>query len=250
MAGHSHWKSIKHKKGAIDAKRGKLFGKLSRYIIIAARQGGGDPDMNLKLRYAIDKARSVSMPWENIDRAIKRGTGELEGGQLEEVTYEGYGPGGVAVLAESLTDNRHRTAGEIRKIFDNWGGKVGTSGCVAWMFKLQGLITLEAASIEEDRLIELALEAGADDVKRTSDTFEVICDPTAFQAVKAAIDHAKLTPTSAELAQIPSTMIDLEGDNAQKMLRLMEELDDHEDVQNVYANFSIAESVMAAAESD
>src|SRR5215472_889610 len=177
MSGHSHWATIKHKKGAIDAKRGKLFSKLSRAIIIAARHGGGDPEMNLKLRYAIDKARSVSMPKDNIERAIKRGTGEVEGVTFEEVVYEGYGPGGVAILVEVLTDNRNRTASEIRKIFERSGGKMGSAGCVGYLFERKGLFSVDASTIDEDALMELALDAGADDMKRAGSTFDITCDP-------------------------------------------------------------------------
>src|SRR5437867_3982378 len=219
MAGHSHWKSIKHKKGAADAKRGKEFSKLSRLIIVAAKHGGGDPDMNLRLRYAIDKARSVSMPWENIDRAVKRGTGDLEGGQLEEVTYEGYGPGGVAVLCEALTDNRNRTAGEVRKTFEVNAGKLGGAGCVAWMFKPKGVFVVDAKTVEEDRLLEVALEAGAEDVKRVEQTFEVVCDPAQFQGITKALEGARIATTSADLTQVPSSMIDLDGETGKKVLR-------------------------------
>src|SRR5438034_3170739 len=187
MSGHSHWATIRHKKGAIDAKRGKLFSKLSRAIIIAARHGGGDPEMNLKLRYAIDKARQVSMPKDNIERAVKRGTGELEGQTLEEITYEGYGPGGVAIMVEVLTDNRNRTAGEIRKIFERSGGKMGSAGCVSYLFERKGIFGIDANQADEDTLMSLALDAGADDLKRVGSTFEITCDPTAFSAVQVAI---------------------------------------------------------------
>jgi YebC/PmpR family DNA-binding regulatory protein len=180
MSGHSHWATIKHKKGAIDAKRGKLFSKLSRAIIIAARHGGGDPETNLKLRYAIDKARQVSMPKDNIERAVKRGTGELEGLTFEEVTYEGYGPGGVAILVEVLTDNRNRTTSEIRKIFERSGGKMGSAGCVAYLFERKGLFSIDAQATDEDALLSIALDAGADDLKRAGSTFDVTCDPSVF----------------------------------------------------------------------
>src|SRR5207245_2016530 len=183
MSGHSHWATIKHKKGAIDAKRGKLFSKLSRAIIIAARHGGGDPEMNLKLRYAIDKARSVSMPKDNIERAVKRGTGEMEGVTFDEVTYEGYGPGGVAILVESLTDNRNRTVSEINKIFDRAGGKMGSAGCAAYLFERKGVFSIDVNATDEDTLMGIALEAGADDLKRSGSTFEVTCDPSAFNQV-------------------------------------------------------------------
>src|SRR5882757_6727912 len=187
MSGHSHWATIKHKKGATDAKRGKLWSKLSRAIIIAAKNGGGDITMNLKLRYAIDKAREVSMPKDNIERAIKRGTGETEGLVFEEILYEGYGPGGVAVLVEILTDNRNRTSGEIRKIFDRAGGKMGSAGCVSYMFERKGVFTVDAKAIEEDALLAIVLDAGADDMKRNGNEFEIISDPTAFNEVQAAL---------------------------------------------------------------
>src|SRR5712691_9122243 len=177
MSGHSHWATIKHKKGAADAKRGKMFSKLSRAIIIAARHGGGDPEMNLKLRYAIDKARAVSMPKDNIERAVKRGTGELEGLTLEEITYEGYGPGGVAILVEVLTDNRNRTTGEIRKIFERSGGKMGSAGSVAYLFERKGVFHVDSAATDEDTLMGLVLDAGADDLKGAGSTFEITCDP-------------------------------------------------------------------------
>src|SRR5438876_7581570 len=180
MSGHSHWATIKHKKGAIDAKRGKMFSKLSRAIIIAARHGGGDPETNLKLRYAIDKARQVSMPKDNIERAVKRGTGDLEGLTFEEIMYEGYGPHGGAILVEVLTDNRNRTAGEIRKIFERSGGKMGSAGSVGYLFERKGHFSIDANTIDEDRLTEIMLDAGADDLKRSGSTFEITCDPTAF----------------------------------------------------------------------
>src|SRR5712691_679569 len=202
MSGHSHWATIKHKKGAADAKRGKMFSKLSRAIIIAARHGGGDPEMNLKLRYAIDKARAVSMPKDNIERAVKRGTGELEGLTLEEITYEGYGPGGVAILVEVLTDNRNRTTGEIRKIFERSGGKMGTSGTVGYLFERKGLFSLDAATIDEDTLMGIALDAGADDLKRSGSTFDITCDPAHFNKVQDTLKKNNITPQLAEIMQI------------------------------------------------
>jgi YebC/PmpR family DNA-binding regulatory protein len=247
MAGHSHWQSIKHKKAAIDAKRGKEFSKISRLIMVAAKHGGGDPDMNLPLRYAIDKARSISMPVDIIDRAVKKGTGELESGQLEEIIYEGYGPGGVAILCEALTDNRHRTAGEVRKTFEVHGGKMGSTGCVAWMFKPKGVFVVEAKSVDEDRLLEVALDAGAEDVKLIEQSFEVTCEPAQFQKVKKALEDARIATVTADLSQVPSTQIDLDAHIGEKVLRLVEALDDMDDIQNVYSNFNIPESAMAAA---
>jgi len=244
MAGHSHWAGIKHKKAIIDAKRGKLWSKLAKAIIIAAKMGGGDPDSNLRLRYAIDDAKAVSMPKENIIRAIKRGLGEVEGGVPEEVVYEGYGPGGVAVLCEVLTDNRNRTAAEVRKIFEMSDGKLGTAGCVAWMFESKGFFLLPAEATEEERLLELALEAGADDVRRSGDKFEITCDPAVFREVKAALEAAGLTPDAAQITRLPKTTVDLDADTAVKVLKLMERLDDHDDVQNVSSNYNIPDDVM------
>src|SRR5438477_12496224 len=194
MSGHSHWATIKHKKGAVDAKRGKLWSKLSRAIIIAARHGGGDPNMNLKLRYAIDKARAVSMPKDNIGRAIKRGTGDMEGVVFEEITYEGYGPGGVALLVEVLTDNRNRTAGEVRKIFERSGGKMGSAGNVAFLFERKGIFSVDATATDEDTLMGIVLDAGADDLKQAGTAFDITCDPAAFNQVKDALTKNNLTP--------------------------------------------------------
>jgi YebC/PmpR family DNA-binding regulatory protein len=244
MSGHSHWATIKHKKGAIDAKRGKLFSKLSRAIIIAARHGGGDPEMNLKLRYAIDKARQVSMPKDNIERAVKRGTGEMEGLTFEEITYEGYGPGSVAILVDVVTDNRNRTAGEIRKIFERSGGKMGSAGSVAYLFERKGVFEINAADTDEDSLMAIALEAGADDIKQTGSTFNITCDPTAFSHVQAALQKANLTPVLAEISQIPKAPVDVDVESVRKVLRLMEALDDHDDVQNVYSSLNLTEEVM------
>ena len=245
MSGHSHWATIKHKKGAIDAKRGKLFSKLSRAIIIAARHGGGDPEMNLKLRYAIDKARQVSMPKDNIERAVKRGTGEVEGMTFEEITYEGYGPGGVAILVDVVTDNRNRTAGEIRKIFERAGGKMGSAGCVAYLFDRKGVFVINAADTTEDALMAIALDAGADDIKQVDNTFDITCDPSAFSHVQAALQANKITPTSSEISQVPKVPVDVDVETAKKVMRLMETLDDHDDTQNVYSNINLTDEVMA-----
>ncbi len=248
MSGHSHWATIKHKKGAIDAKRGKLFSKLSRAIIIAARHGGGDPEMNLKLRYAIDKARQVSMPKDNIERAIKRGTGEAEGVTFEEITYEGYGPGGVAILVEVLTDNRNRAASEVRKIFERSGGKMGSAGCVGYLFERKGLISVDAAATDEDTLMGIALDAGADDLKRSGSTFDITCDPAAFNQVQEAVKKQGLTPTVAEISQLPKAPVDVDTETGKKLVRLMEALDDHDDVQHVYTNANISEEMVAGVE--
>jgi YebC/PmpR family DNA-binding regulatory protein len=245
MSGHSHWAGIKHKKALVDAKRGKLWSKLAKAIIVAAKHGGGDPDANLRLRYAIDDAKAVSMPKENIQRAIKRGTGAGEGINLEELLYEGYGSGGVAILCEVLTDNRNRVAGEIRKIFELADGKLGSTGCVAWMFDTKGLFLIPTAGVEEDKLMELALEAGADDVQRVDDKFEVTCDPAVYGNVSRAIADAGLAPEASQITRIAKNMIDInDPETAQKILRLMDRLDDHDDVQNVSSNFNIPDEVM------
>jgi YebC/PmpR family DNA-binding regulatory protein len=244
MSGHSHWATIKHKKGAIDAKRGKLWSKLSRAIIIAARHGGGDPTMNLKLRYAIDKARQVSMPKDNIERAIKRGTGEMEGLTFEEITYEGIGPGGVAFLVDVVTDNRNRTAGEIRKIFERGGGKMGSAGNVAFRFERKGLFSVNVDVTDEDTLMGIALDAGADDMKRSGSTFEITCDPTAFSKVQEALQKNNIPTVVSEISQLPKAPIDGDKEIAQKVLRLHEALDDHDDVQNVYTDLNMTESLL------
>ena len=246
MAGHSHWANIARKKSLIDAKRGKLWSKLAKAIIVAAKHGGADPDANLRLRYAIDAAKAVSMPKDNIQRAIKTGTGELKGGDLEESLYEGYGAGGVAVMCEILTDNKNRTAPEIRKIFEMCGGKLGGTGCVAYLFDRKGLVRLPQAACDEDRLMEVALEAGADDVKLAGDRWEVTCDPTTMATVVDALGKAGLTVESNEIVRIPTNTVDVDDvETARKVLQLMERLDDHDDVQSVSANFSIPDEAMA-----
>jgi YebC/PmpR family DNA-binding regulatory protein len=250
MAGHSHWAGIKHKKALVDNKRGKLWSKLSKLIIVAARSGGGDPSMNLRLRYAINDARAVSMPKDNIQRAIKKGTGELDGGNFEEVIYEGYGPAGVAVLCEILTDNRNRTAPELRKIFELAGGKLGSTGCVEWMFDRKGLFLFSTADTDEERLFEVALEAGADDVDRDGDEFQVTCDPSVFQDVSDALKAAKLKPEVSRISRIPQNTVDLDVSDARTVLTLMERLDDHDDVQDVAANFNIPDEAMAELEQE
>jgi len=244
MAGHSHWAGIKHKKALIDSKRGKQWSKLSKAIIVAARAGGSDPAMNLRLRYAINDARAVSMPKDNIERAIKKGSGELEGANFEEVLYEGYGPGGVAVLCEILTDNRNRTAPEVRKIFEIAGGKLGATGCVAWMFDRKGLVVIGAGQVDEDQLLELAMEAGAEDVKTAGESFEVICDPETFGQVCEKIEQAGIQTELQEISRIPKDSVDLDVDSAKKVLAMLDKLDDHDDVQKVAANFNIPEEAM------
>jgi YebC/PmpR family DNA-binding regulatory protein len=248
MAGHSHWANIAHKKSLIDAKRGKLWSKLSKAIMVAAKAGGGDPAMNLRLRYAINDAKAVSVPKDNIERAIKKGIGELEGINFEEVLYEGYGPGGVAVLCEILTDNRNRTAGEVRKIFEIAGGKLGATGCVAWMFDRKGLVSIPASQTDEETLMDLMLDAGAEDVRREGDNFEVICDPDAFTAVCEAVDRAGFKTDVRKITRIPKDTVDLDADTARTVLKLMDSLDDHDDVQSVAANFNIPDEALAAIE--
>lgn len=244
MAGHSHWAGIKHKKALIDSKRGKLWSKLTKAIIVAARAGGGDVSMNLRLRYAINDAKAVSMPKDNIVRAIKKGTGEIEGGQFEEIVYEGYGPGGVAILCEILTDNRNRTAPEVRNLFERYGGKLGATGCVAWMFDRKGLIVLPKDAIDEEALMELTLEAGADDVAVEGDQYEVTCAVESFNDVSSAIESAGLEADVCKITQIPKETVDLDAGSAKKVLKLMEQLDEHDDVQNLSANFNIPDDAV------
>jgi YebC/PmpR family DNA-binding regulatory protein len=245
MSGHSKWSTIKRKKGALDAKRGKIFSKLIKEITIAARLGGGNPESNARLRTAIAAAKAENMPKENIERAIKKGTGEIEGGgSLEEIIYEGYGPGGVAVLVSALTDNKNRTSGEIRHIFTRHNGNLGENGCVAWLFDKKGLIIFEKGKVDEEKLFELALEAGAEDVKEEATTFEVITDPKNFEAVKAVIDQNNLKYLVAEITMVPKNTVKLEGKEAEQMLKLMDALEDSDDVQKTYANFDIAEDIL------
>ena len=248
MSGHSKWASIKHKKGAVDAKRGKVFTKLIKEITVATRMGEKDPDSNPRLRVAIAAAKAENMPKENIERAIKKGTGDLEGSNYEEVTYEGYGPGGVAVLIEVLTDNKNRAVADVRHLFERSGGNLGEAGCVAWMFSQKGLIIFQKDQADEDMLFELALEAGADDIKEDEKEIEVITEPSSFEQVKTAIENAGLRYTLAEITMIPKTTVKIDGKHAQQMLTLMENLEDNEDVSHVYANFDISDEVMEAIE--
>ncbi len=244
MSGHSKWASIKHKKGKEDAKRGQIFTKLIREISIAARLGGGDPDGNPRLRAAISSARAANMPNDNIVRAIKKGTGELEGVTYEEGTYEGYGPGGVAVLVEIMTDNKNRSASDVRRIFSKHNGNMGELGCVAWMFQKRGLIVVDKSAADEDRLMEVALDSGADDINDSESVWEIITSPEGFEAVKRALDEKGIKYILAELSMIPQTTVKLSGREADQMLKLMEALEDSEDVQRVYANFDISEEEM------
>ena len=245
MSGHSKWSTIKRKKGAIDSKRGKIFTKLIKEVTLAARLGGGDIEGNARLRAAVLAAKEENMPKDNIDRAIKKGTGELAGGAAyEEVTYEGYGPGGVAVIIEVMTDNKNRTVAEVRHILSKHGGNLGENGCVAWMFEKKGSIVIEKKTANEDALMEVAIEAGADDVRDQGSEWEVITEPLAFEAVKKAIDQKGWKCADASVGLIPKNTVKLEAGKAEQMLKLMEKLEDNDDVQNVYANFDISDEVM------
>ncbi len=244
MSGHSKWSTIKRKKGAADAKRGKIFTKLIREIIVSARMGGGDINANPRLRTAVMAARAENMPKENIERAIKKGTGELEGTTYEEYTYEGYGPGGVAMMLEVLTDNKNRTVADIRHIFSKHNGSLGEGGCVSWMFEKKGLILIDKKGVDEDRLMEVALDAGALDVKDNGKEFEVTSTPAGFEALKKALEGAGFKWSYAEVTMVPQTTVRLSGKDAEQMLKLMEGLEDSDDVQKVYANFDIADEEM------
>jgi YebC/PmpR family DNA-binding regulatory protein len=244
MSGHSKWSTIKRKKGAADAKRGKTFTKLIREIMVSARAGGGDINANPRLRTAVLAARAENMPKDNIERAIKKGTGDLEGTQFDELTYEGYGPGGVAMMLEVLTDNKNRTVADVRHVFSKHNGSLGEGGCVSWTFEKKGLILVEKTGVDEDRLIEVALEAGAADVKDTGKEFEVTTDAANFEQVKKAIEQASFKQTFAEVTMVPKTTVRLTGKEAEHMLKLMEGLEDSDDVQKVYANFDIADEEM------
>lgn len=246
MSGHSKWHSIKHKKGAVDAKRGRAFTRLIKEVTVAARLGGKDPDCNPRLRVAIAAAKAENMPKDNIERAIKKGAGELEGSSFEEVTYEGYGPGGAAVLLEVLTDNKNRAVAGVRHLLERSGGNLGEAGCVSWMFSKKGLFIFQRDQVDEEKLFEVALEAGADDIKEGEEELEVITEPSKFEETKTAIDDAGLKYILAEITMIPKTTVDLEGKNAQQMLTLMELLEDNEDINHVYANFDIPDEVMEA----
>jgi len=245
MSGHSKWHSIKHKKGAADAKRGQMFSKLSRAIIVAAKEGGGNPEANFALANAIEKAKSYSMPKENIERAIKRGTGEGSGDVFEQIVYEGYGVNGVAVMVDIMTDNRNRAAADIRRIFSRTGGSLGTSGSVAWMFEKKGnVIVNKSSGADEDALLELALEAGAEDMTAEDDHWEIITDAESFRGVVEALKEAGIELASAEVTMLPQNTIELDKDAAKKILRLVDALEDYEDVQEVYANFDIPDEIL------
>ena len=247
MSGHSHWAKIKRAKGSNDAKRGREWSKLARRIIVAAKGGGGNPDENLSLRYAIDDAKAANMPKDTIANAIKKGTGELGSATYETILYEGYGPAGVAFMVDVLTDNRNRTAPEMRKIFERAGGQLGSSNCVAWMFEQKGTFVVPADKIDEERLMEIALDAGADDVQLDQDVFTVTCPPASFAAVKTALADKKIETISADLAMVPKTTVQVGADKASQVINLMESLEDHDDVQKVYANFDIPDEVLDKA---
>ena len=247
MSGHSKWSSIKHKKAAKDAKRGKLFTKLIKEITVAARMGGGDINANPRLRTAVLAARAGSMPGDNIDRAIKKGTGELEGVHYEEVQYEGYGPGGAAIMVQVLTDNKNRTVQEIRHLFAKHGGNLGETGCVAWMFDKKGSITVDKSNIEEERLIGFALDAGAEDVRDEDSLFEIVTQPEDFEKVRDYLDSKKVPMMSAQVSMVPKSTVVLGGQNAEQILKLTEELEDHDDVQSVAANFDVPDELLEKA---
>lgn len=244
MSGHSKWSSIKHKKGIADAKRGKMFSKLIKEIMVSARLGGGDPNGNPRLRQAVLAAKAENMPKENIERAIKKGTGELEGVRYEEVSYEGYGPGGTAVLVETLTDNKNRATAEVRHLFVKHGGNLGEPGCVSWVFDKKGLIVFDKGRVTEETLMDVVLDAGAEDIHETEKEFEVVASSEALENVKEAVESAQLPYTFAEVTMYPQSTVKLEGRDAERMLKLMESLEDSDDVQKVYANFDIPDFVM------
>lgn len=250
MAGHSHWAQIKRAKAANDAKRGKAWSKLSRAIIVAARIGGGDPDQNLQLRYAIDAAKAENMPKDTIERAVKKGSGELGAEDYVELAYEGYSAGGAAILVQALTDNRNRTAPEIKKIFERRNGNMGASGSVAWMFTKRGVIDIPKSAAGEEQLTEIALEHGADDVADLGDAFEISCEPTAYAGLRSALDAAEIAPASSEIAMVPSSTVTLTGHDAELTVKLLEDLEDHEDVQHVYGNYEIAADELERITSD
>ena len=247
MSGHSKWHSIKHKKGALDAKRGKIFTRIIKELTVAARVGGGDPNMNPRLRTIVAEAKSVNMPNENIARAIRRGTGEEPGVSYEEITYEGYGPGGAAVIIESMTDNRNRTVGEFRHMLAKYGGNLGEANSVAWMFEKKSVIEIEKAKAEEEALMTAALDAGADDLSDEGDTWEVLSAPNMHETVLEAVKKLGIEPSGAKVQMVPKNLVKLEGKPAQQMMKLMDALDDHDDVQNIWSNFDIEEKEIEAS---
>lgn len=247
MSGHSKWHTIKHKKGAADAKRGKVFTRIIKELTVAARHGGGDPGSNPRLRTIIAEAKSVNMPADNIKKAIQRGTGELPGVTYEEITYEGYGPGGAALIIETLTDNKNRTVGELRHLLEKFNGNLGSSNSVAWMFDKKGYIVVEKTAADEEKLLNTALEAGADDMRDDGDNWEVLSEPAAFEAVKEAVKGLGIEPASAQVAMLPQNYVKLQGPDASRMVKLMDVLDDHDDVKQVWSNFDIEEKEIEAS---
>ncbi|MHC4113155.1 MAG: YebC/PmpR family DNA-binding transcriptional regulator [Planctomycetota bacterium] len=246
MSGHSHWAGIKYKKAANDAKRGKVWSKVARMIIVAAKAGGGDPSANLTLRYAIDKAKASNMPKDTIEKAIKKGTGDIEGISYEEVLYEGYGPSGVAIMVEALTDNRNRTTPEVKRIFEKHGCSLGASGCVNWMFTKKGLITVSNEDTDEEQLFEIALNAGANDMQNTGDVYEITCDPAAYEKLKETLKEKEIATQIAEISMVPQNTVPVNDETAaKKIISLMEAFEDHEDVQNTYANFDIPDEILS-----
>jgi len=248
MSGHSKWSTIKHKKGAADAKRGKIFTKVIKEITVAARIGGGDVDGNPRLRLAVQKAKEVNMPQENLIRAIKKGTGELEGVQYQEISYEGYGPGGVAIFMEVMTDNKNRTIGELRAALDKNGGNMGENGCVAWIFEKKGIITIMISEKDEEELLELVMDAGGDDLQTVDDYYEITTSVESFESVRKAIENSGLKVQSAQLTRIPQNTVNVEEKNCKSLLRLMDMLEDHDDIQKVYSNFDITDELMSIME--
>ncbi len=246
MSGHSHWSGIKHKKAANDAKRGKVWSKIARIIIVAAKNGGPDPAANLALRYAIDKAKQANMPKDTIEKAVKKGTGEGDTVSFTAVLYEGYAPGGVAIMAEALTDNRHRTVPEVKKIFERHGGSLGTTGCVNYIFHKKGLITVPAKAVNENDLMEIALANGAEDMQNTGEIYEITCESSAYENLKKALDEKQIPVQVAEISMIPANTIPISDfETARKILAMMDELEEHDDIQNVYANFDIPDDIIA-----
>jgi YebC/PmpR family DNA-binding regulatory protein len=248
MAGHSQWANIKHRKALVDSKRSKLWSKLSKAIIVAAKLGGGDPSANIRLRTAILDAKAVSLPKDNIERAIKKGTGEIEGGDVEEILYEGYGPGGVAVLCDILTDNRNRTAPEVRKLFDNYGGKLGSTNCVAYLFERKGLIHIKQSAVDIERLMELALENGADDVTEVEDRYEITCATDVYTAVVEALEAQQIVIEMKEVSRVPSSTVEVDSETAVSVMKLLEKLEDHDDVQSVASNVNFTQEQLASFE--